>query len=394
MDVSVPTLILVTTIVTFTTSLLLAISWLQNQAARCLFYWSIANLIGTVAAVLFGKRGVAPDFLSLHGANIALFLSAAINWAGMREFCARPFSWQIVGFAPALWVPVALLTPLDDSLIARTCFSSLVVAGFAFASAFELWRGREEKLVSRYPAMVVLCAHALFFLARIPALFLMDMTDQSNALVSPIVMPVAFETLIYIVAISFLRIALVKERAELQSRRAVATDQLTGVASRRAFFEDGRPVLKRLSDQNAECSVALLDLDHFKAINDEHGHAVGDAVLQEFARRAQMAMGSRVLFARLGGEEFAAILPGLSPEDAFDLVNKASDMATRRTIISEDIEIAITVSIGMAFSHRSGYDLDRLLRHADTALYCAKNNGRNRIECAVVDETSETLKAA
>ncbi len=394
MSISVPTLILVTTIVTFTTSMLLAISWLQNPSERCLFYWAAANLVGTIAALLFGQRSLGLDFLTIHGANIALFVSGGLAWCGMREFTRQGFSLYVVVIAPALWIALAIATPFAASMIARTIFSSAVVSTFAFAAAFSLWSHKTEKLMSRYPAIIVCAVHGLFYVARIPAVLVMGVNDQRDLFAAPVITPVALETLIYVVMISFLRIALVKERAESVSRRAVATDQLTGVASRRAFFEDGQPMLSHCLLKSEQCSVVLIDLDHFKSINDRYGHAVGDAVLQEFSRRAQNVIGQRGLFARLGGEEFAAIMPNVPQEQAFELANAIMQDTAAAAFEAEDVTLKLTISIGMAFSHRSGYDLDRLLRHADKALYCAKNNGRDRIECAVVEDNGITRFAA
>ena len=209
-------------------------------------------------------------------------------------------------------------------------------------------------------------------------------------------MPVAcaLEALIYLVAISFLRIALIKERGEIRTLKSVATDQLTGAASRRTFFDEGPLALKNAAARNREASLLIVDIDHFKTINDQWGHACGDEVLREFVRRAQDAVGRHILFARLGGEEFAVLLPGLKSKEAFNIAQNLRAAISSQAFVVDGQTINVTISLGLTHSGLSGHCLETMLRDADTALYHAKRNGRDRIECVAMNAPEAARLAA
>ncbi len=395
MMIHIPTLILVEIIVAFTTSILLAISWLQNQSARSLYLWSIANLTGAIAIGLFGLRQLAPELVTIHGAYIALFIATAMGWAGTRVFTGRSFSPWLIVAGPILWIVLAQFPGFSSSHLDRTIVSAAIVTTLVFASAFELWRFKSERLVSRYPAVVCLIVYSCSHLARIYIALKNPPTMQYGVLTDPFITFIALTTLIYIIAISFLRIALVKERAEAESSRAIATDHLTNAASRRSFFNDGELNLATCARNKNECTALVMDIDNFKSINDRWGHAAGDKVLQEFVTRVQSVLGRTVLFARLGGEEFVAMLADIEAVSAFFFAENVREHIAAKPFIIDGESVMVTVSIGMACAQRSSYDLDTLLKNADNAMYCAKHNGRNRIECAAPEDRSlQNLAAA
>lgn len=394
MLLSIPTLILIGGVIAFTTGILLAVSWLQNQRDRSLYFWAIANVVAAGAPPLFYARGVIPDFFSIHLANIGLILSAAIAWAGTRVFERRSFAWWQIALGPLVWAVLNLVPAIEASMAARTIVSAVVIAAYMFASAYEHWLGRYEKLMSRWPSITMLVTFGIFYLARIPVALVTDFANQRDFLSGPMLSGTLVFALVYVVSISFLRLAMARERAESDFRMAASTDQLKGIFNRRAFFEAGSKMLETAGSTSSPCALLVLDVDYFKAINDGYGHAGGDHVLIEFACRLRTTLGPEGFLARIGGEEFAIILAGISREDAFAMAEKL------RTSIADDFfrtlqgKVAVTVSVGAAFSDESGYNIDRLLRHADTALYCAKRNGRNRIECAVIDEEEDERLAA
>lgn len=160
--------------------------------------------------------------------------------------------------------------------------------------------------------------------------------------------------------------------------QAAATDPLTGVANRRFLFEAGAGASRAAARDGRPLSAILLDLDHFKRINDAHGHAAGDAVLREVARRARQLLRERDILGRYGGEEFAAILPGADAALAAAIAERL-----RERIASEPVEgIAVSASLGVAQADPREPALEGLFRRADAALYEAKRGGRNRVETA------------
>jgi diguanylate cyclase (GGDEF)-like protein len=159
------------------------------------------------------------------------------------------------------------------------------------------------------------------------------------------------------------------------------TDTLTGLLNRRTFDEQLREAAARKNRTGEPFSVCLVDLDHFKKVNDTYGHAAGDIVL----RTAAQTMGSELreidkVF-RMGGEEFAVLLPGVGLEGALATAERLRTRIAARTIAAEGQEIAVTVSIGVADGTHEP-DMETLLRKADEALYSAKAEGRDRVQAA------------
>jgi diguanylate cyclase (GGDEF)-like protein len=195
----------------------------------------------------------------------------------------------------------------------------------------------------------------------------------------------SFEALLFTIAIAFILLAMAKERTEFRHRTAAMVDPLTGIANRRSFLEDGAALTKRHALKPRPNAVLLIDLDHFKSINDRFGHAIGDRVLQIFAAVAQDNIKPPELVGRLGGEEFAAVFYDVGQERA---VVRAELIRTAFAEAASEVDgypVDATLSIGMVFTQNGPLDVPELLLQADQALYDAKESGRNRVVVASLD---------
>ncbi len=188
------------------------------------------------------------------------------------------------------------------------------------------------------------------------------------------------ETILYAVGTAFIVLALTNARSLRMHKTAALTDPMTGLFNRRGFVEGAAQILSAQARRHRPVSALLFDLDHFKAVNDRFGHAVGDETLKLFASVVSTNLRLNDLIARLGGEEFAAIIPG-------DL-NDAVNIAERVRVSFESAARAVaghylgaTVSVGVACGVRAA-GIDALLAQADEALYAAKASGRNRVATA------------
>jgi diguanylate cyclase (GGDEF)-like protein len=172
-----------------------------------------------------------------------------------------------------------------------------------------------------------------------------------------------------------------RERSELRLREMAATDTLTGLPNRNLLEETFERLLAAASHDGGALSILLMDLDHFKDINDAHGHAAGDRALVAFAHRLRSELRDEDFLCRFGGEEFLAVLPGTSKEVARQVAERLR-LAWREQPARWCEEAAgspHTVSVGIATVGGDGADLDTLLRSADQRLYRAKAEGRDRI---------------
>jgi diguanylate cyclase (GGDEF)-like protein len=204
----------------------------------------------------------------------------------------------------------------------------------------------------------------------------------------------SFEALLFTIAISFILLAMAKERTELRHKTAALVDPLTGIANRRAFMEGAAGLTKRQGAATQPAAVLLADLDHFKSINDRFGHAVGDRVLQVFAASTSEILGEGDLIGRLGGEEFAIVLGNVPHDEAVTVADRIRTAYAEAVSEFEGHEIGGTVSIGIALSEDGLLDVAALLAQADEALYCAKERGRNRVEVASLELMMERARVA
>lgn len=158
------------------------------------------------------------------------------------------------------------------------------------------------------------------------------------------------------------------------------TDSLTGVLNRGSFFETAQHLLVLSKRQQSPVSFVLMDLDHFKNINDTYGHFSGDQVLICFTRTIQALLRKSDLIGRVGGEEFAIFLPDTDIDDAFLLASKIRQAVSDSTLDIDGKKVSYTVSLGVETSSQKDQSIDALFKRADFKLYGAKDKGRNRVE--------------
>ena len=177
-----------------------------------------------------------------------------------------------------------------------------------------------------------------------------------------------------------------KERADrfaLEMASLVNVDDLTGLATRRHFMEQLDILAAGARRANQPLTLAMIDIDHFKPINDRFGHAVGDAVLMAIGAACRTSVRSNDVIGRLGGEEFAMLMPLTEQDVAYRIVDRLREAVAAIVVPHSDgSSVSVTISVGMAMF--AGQEIDRLLLDADRALYAAKKRGRNRIELAGV----------
>jgi diguanylate cyclase (GGDEF)-like protein len=384
MGLDVSTLFMVTIYVEAILGLLLLFAWVQNTAIKAVAWWGFAHLCRAASIVLFGMFGSVPDLLSIDLANAVLFTSYAVTWTGARVFDGRPVEPVYLVTGAVLWLLICRLPGLSDSIELRVLLAAGIIAAYTWLTAYEFWQGRSEALVSRWPAIFMLFAHGALFLLRTPLVSGLPWLNN-NIYGSVWLTVLSFEALLFTISIAFILLAMAKERTELRHKTAAMIDPLTGLPNRRSFLQDGEALSKRHIAHPKPAAVLVMDLDHFKSINDRFGHALGDAVLATFADVVRQNIRNSDLVGRLGGEEFAAVLYECSCEKALVVAERIRGAFAEVALEVENRPVAATVSIGLAHTELPVLNLPELMAQADQALYLAKDAGRNRIEVASLD---------
>jgi diguanylate cyclase (GGDEF)-like protein len=379
----VPNLTTLLAIAVFTPALagcLLLLSWLQHRRIAALAVWGSGFILASVAATLIiVARGTIPNFWSIIVGNSLLAAAYGILWSGARTFEGKGVSIVLALTGVLLWLVACSIGTIYARPEARATVMAAIGIGYTLLAVRELWRGRGDG-VWRWPIMVLLLGHAASIPIHIPVSGAWKHPDPADV---DLLTFMIFEAAFVSICAAYLFGSLVKDRIAADYQRASLTDPLTSVANRRGFFKMGERMLMRTRFAKQPAALIMFDLDHFKSINDKFGHGTGDEVLVAFCRLATSQLRANDLFGRIGGEEFASLLPNTTEQDALWLaerVRAAVESASHR--VGEHI-IRASVSVGVvALSNDATADLAALLKGADQALYRAKEAGRNRVEAS------------
>jgi len=371
----IPTLAFVAVCIAALLGILLLVAWAQQRNVRALAWWGSAYLIGASSIALWGAP--APMFrLPPELPQALTFLACGMVWNGVRLFHGRRLL-PIAAFAGAIvWVVLCQLPIFPQGSHERIALGAVVVATYTFFIAFELRRERRKSLYSRTAAIVVPSVHAAMFLMPLAMDAFLPESYAAQWLAV-----FTLETMLYAVGTAFIVLLMVKDNDVTVYRNAASTDHLTGLLNRRAFLDSALSLCARRGERGQPVTMLMLDLDHFKSINDRFGHAIGDEVLRTFAEMARSSMRGSDIVGRLGGEEFAVIVAE-PMEFAARIAERLRSGFEEAGVTVGGHAIGATVSIGAATSYEPVTDIGALIARADAALYRAKHEGRNRLYAA------------
>jgi GGDEF domain-containing protein len=285
--------------------------WWKNHSAPWFGWWSASLLLGSGTSVAYLVSGIE-SLLSIGLGVGMLIASMACCWQGARAFDRRGTLWSPMLIPPVLWFTVCLAPEFLANIALRIILSSCLIAPVLALTAFEFWRGRAERLPSRWPVVVIFASFSLFFALRVP---LIGIAPYPFGALPPQAGWLGFFNLMmfaHTVLLSVLLVSMSKERLELDQRTKAQTDPLTGALNRRAFMSRGERLLARHAHDRAPLCLLFLDLDHFKALNDRFGHSGGDDVLTSFVALVNASIRPTDFLFRIGGEEFCCLTPASS----------------------------------------------------------------------------------
>jgi diguanylate cyclase (GGDEF)-like protein len=350
----------------------------RQENIPALKWWGTAYLLGAASVALWTLAGgTLGEMLSL-ALNAVGFVACGMVWNASRVFYGRKPNLPGLVLGAMAWIAASMALPPAASAM-RLTIGAGIVAVYAVLTAAELWTERRRTMQRRWPAVAVPVLHG--FVLMLPIL-LGDLLHPHGDLVAGSIWVTVFavELVLYAVGTVFVIFMLVSERTVTAHKTAASVDPLTGMFNRRGFAEATSRVIEREANAGRPVTVMIFDIDHFKSINDRFGHPAGDEILKLFSAVVVTSLRITDLSGRVGGEEFAALLP-CSLEEAVVVAERVREAFENSGIVDETGPVATTVSIGVA-GGPAGTELEVLLAAADTALYQAKRSGRNRVEAA------------
>lgn len=356
--------------------ILTVVAWLQNRSERTLMFWAIGYGLFAIGLGIISGREALPWVVGYALANGIIAGAYGCIWVGVRVFDDRPIPWFAIFGGPILCFAAYMTPAIMDDYRVRTVIITGLAALYSFAIVFDLWRGRGDGLKARVALGAAVAINGVANLAR--ALHSLSLPADHVMLTTPssIDSVVSLISLLAVISANLMLMAMSKERAAAEMRRLAEVDPLTGAMTRGRF----RAVVEAMASSSHASRVPLttvmFDLDEFKAINDEAGHAAGDLLLCRFAETVRGAMPSGATFGRIGGDEFAVALP--AGEDAAARFAESVRVAYAEAAADSALP-GSTVSAGIA-ALILGHDIECLLGRADRALYAAKAGGRDRVE--------------
>ncbi|QMV03629.1 diguanylate cyclase [Devosia sp. D6-9] len=361
----------------FALSATLFVTWLAARTERFILIWAVGA--GTLMAAFagFSINAVSNNYVLLWGSNMLLTGGFVVLFSAACLFTERKLPRArivAVATASAALVTIPFLLGFDAL---GAIMGNLVNAALLIGTAWEFWRGRTEAplwvngiaalygvtALSFIPCAIMIYLKGPLVLQAPPS----GWAEDLNSIMG----------LVGVTGIGALSLALNQARIARQHRDEANTDPLTGLLNRRAVFERfGATSLGK------DTAVLIFDLDHFKSINDKHGHAAGDEALRRFASVLSQRVPPRSAAARIGGEEFLLVVTDTDRDLALAIAEAVRSDFACEILQGPQGGFRGTVSAGLSTGEHHLDTFDNILRRADDALYKAKNSGRNRVSSA------------
>ena len=375
--ISVPTIMICIIIAMMSIALAMTVIWRNDRKETAAGLWAMSFVVGAASGLTVAVMGAGSE-AALIVATCINALSFALSWSAFRAFGKLDVLPSFIIGIPAALLLLHLMFPaLRQDPNNTIVLQSAVVTIMTILNAYTLYTGEGNSELSMTKLLVgFLFLHALFHAANMIVTYTHPAPIVAGRVASLWFKLFMLEAFLNVIVIATGALMLIKERSEQRHRIASETDMLTGVANRRAFVQRTDLALR---DAKEKSVLAVIDLDHFKSINDQFGHQAGDRALVEFARTVKNRLPNDVLFGRIGGEEFAVFIPENRDRSAHMLLDDLRRDVENAAIQSQGRPLQLTVSIGGATIEKAGTNFDNLVAAADCALYAAKEEGRNRV---------------
>ncbi len=348
--------------------------WLKQRDRTYWLYWVAANAVLSVGFIIFVVIDRS-QMLQLILVNVVLATGIALRWQAIRSFFYRK-NYIEINF---LIILIVLLPYLFSSYLTNGFIFGFVNLIFLVEIVLvlrELLRPNGETLPSRWGLAIAYSLVAAAFVARVIQGWVASPANMKLLPNDGLLAVILLVMSIHIVASGAFAISMAYERGISELKQMALLDPLTGLYNRRAF----ELTLAERDPADGSLALILLDIDHFKRINDQFGHAAGDIALQRFATILMTIFRKKDFIARIGGEEFAVLLPDTTMNEAYEFAERVRKTAENDAFEHSDGIVRLTISAGVCQAAADVTSFSDMTKKADISLYIAKNNGRNRVE--------------
>lgn len=380
MDFHIPTAMQLTATMTMLIGLALAfaIKGYPQALQHSMRLWVRGLLIQPFSYALFSVRGSIPDWLSIVVGNVLLIIAFALLIHALRVYNARrDRSRALIGLVILTVVGEVVLTYVWPTLPGRIVFISLIIAVLSLFGISALYYQRERITRPEHIVATMLIAAVVIMIVRIVAAPYASVSDlTSSSVLQGVVF--TYASLMPVIATSGF-LLMCGDRLNENLTRLATIDSLTGVFNRRTMTEMANRAIATSKRHDRALSLLILDIDHFKRINDQFGHEAGDMALCRFVELVHEVMRESDVLARIGGEEFVLILPDSDERIAIGVAERIRQQLEDSNFSISGWTVPLRVSIGVGTLGPEISNLETLLRETDHAMYEAKRSGRNRV---------------
>jgi diguanylate cyclase (GGDEF)-like protein len=383
MQVHLPTVFLIIVVTSWVMGLAVGVV-VRGTNQKGLKLWSAAVLCHAVGYTFLMLRDFMPELLSIMVGNSMLALCMSLSLVAIRTFHGLPANWPSALW-PAVLMPLGLL-PFLDNLPARVIVASSIFVGQHVQLLYTMWRHRlQTQSRGQY-----LLALGMLITGSTLALRVVSVLSDTSSMATfwtPNIIQLAtyFNCFIAVTINSMGYILMTEERAHETQRVLAMHDALTGIRNRRAILEDLDRQISLAQRSQLPLTLLMIDVDHFKTVNDTHGHQTGDRVLQHVAEVIRQRIRTQDLLGRLGGEEFMVVLPNTDMAGGHQVAESLRQAIAQAPVDHLHNAIQVRISVGVNGLHADhAPDAHTLISQADAALYRAKRKGRNRVELALL----------
>lgn len=359
--------------------------WRMHPGIPGLYHWALAGVAGTLSLLFIMSYGYYRWTPSLSIAQLLALAGLLFSWHGFRRFLGRPpISRLVIVSLMTIFVIWLFYAHAVQTVFVRALINATLIAILSALIARELLFSNQPGRAAIRATGWIFAINAVIFFTRVMMTHHIMTAPHDPLNPSGVTGIVLLWWLFLTISITLGMFLMTAERLEAELVNQANLDPLTGAHNRRAFSLITDKIIARAHRHARPLSVLIMDLDHFKQINDQLGHETGDEILCRFVDNAKDIFRSEDVFCRFGGEEFVAMLPDTTAQQAFIAAERLRQSLEKESITLASISTiasSVTVSIGIA-ELGPNESLDELLRRADSALYLAKDRGRNRCEHA------------